>query len=69
MMCNGYFVYIYKYLVVWIKEEVWYVDLEGDVWYLDIIILYNLKIYINYWWFSIVCLNIIIMLCIEYWMF
>lgn len=44
MMCNGYFVYIYKYLVVWIKEEVWYVDLEGDVWYLDIIILYNLKI-------------------------
>lgn len=69
MMSNGYFVYIYKYLVVWIKEEVWYVDLEGDVWYLDIIILYNLKIYINYWWFSIVCLNIIIMLFIEYWMF
>lgn len=69
MMCNGYFVYIYKYIVVWIKEEVWYVDLEGDVWYLDIIILYNLNIYINYWWFSIVCLNIIIMLFIEYWMF
>lgn len=69
MMSNGYFVYIYKYLVVWIKEEVWYVDLEGDVWYLNIIILYNLKIYINYWWFSIVCLNIIIMLFIEYWMF
>lgn len=69
MMSNGYFVYIYKYIVVWINEEVWYVDLEGDVWYLDIIILYNLKIYINYWWFSIVCLNIIIMLFIEYWMF
>lgn len=69
MMSNDYFVYIYKYLVVWIKEEVWYVDLEGDVWYLDIIILYNLKIYINYWRFSIVCLNIIIMLFIEYWMF
>lgn len=69
MMSNGYFVYIYKYIVVWINEEVWYVDLEGDVWYLDIIILYNLKIYIYYWWFRIVCLNIIIMLFIEYWMF
>lgn len=69
MMSNGYFAHIHRHPAAWTKEEEWYVDLEGDVWYLDIIILYNSKIYINYWWLSIVCSNTTIMSFIEHWTF